>query len=219
MLDQFKPKSSESSDLSHACEVLWHQHVRSDLIFSRRLILCKACCSFFYLTPESDHPKEYCVLSQHYLMENEVTSLEKMVDFFKPPPCLNVDQLGRSGAPGVIPSAEMPVPIFSFSHRTTALQAVLEGKEALQARAKPENRYLAEQSDHMKLQICDQKAEIEALRAENEELLIQLVRMKAQLRFEKRAVTRLANHILLFANEDCCCDDTGPEVHDKGLLK
>ena len=219
-LDQYRSKGTEIRDFGDECQRLWTEHIRTDLIYSKKLLLCKACLGFFYQRPDADHPKAHVVMAQQYLIENDITSLERFADFFKPSSTRSSGEMPAKTSdqpPSLDPQALIPT--FTFKHRANGASGHLEAKEVQRFGSKDSQRYLVEHVEHMKKQLCDQKCEIEALRAENEDLLLQMVRLRAKVSSEKRAVARLANHVLLYTEEDWCCGDTGQPGQDKPHLK
>ena len=75
---------------------------------------------------------------------------------------------------------------------------------------KDNTKTLLSQLEHQKKTICDLTNENEILKTENEELLLKMVRLQAKTSSDKRALERLANHMLLYCEVDCGC--TGEEA-------
>src|ERR1044071_1566881 len=80
-----KEPGSHEETLWAVCDHLWSTKVRTTLIYGSSLELCRTCISFFDSKEKHDHPERDIVTVQQYFLANELTSLDKMVDFFKPP--------------------------------------------------------------------------------------------------------------------------------------
>ena len=62
-------------EFKEACEEIWNTHVRSDLIFNKKLLLCKTCLAFFYQSDsQADHPREHVLQVQKYCVDHGITS-------------------------------------------------------------------------------------------------------------------------------------------------
>src|ERR1044071_10291404 len=104
-----KEPGSHEETLWAVCDHLWSTKVRTTLIYGSSLELCRTCISFFDSKEKHDHPERDIVTVQQYFLANELTSLDKMVDFFKPPI--------RSTSNGQLATAEPLLPALSTKHR------------------------------------------------------------------------------------------------------
>lgn len=205
-----KEAQATERELWKACNTLWAQNVRQDLIYGTKLALCKACASFFYSNSDNDHPKDHVVIVQDYFLTNDVTSVSKMVDLFRmSSKVTKVMDFGR-GFP--------TYPIMSTIHKEIqAFGSSLDPSLPLDRVAllcTETTKQMKEVLDQQNKIICDLRCEVEELRDQNEELMLKMVKLKAKTGFDKRALTRLANHMLLYCEECKCeggqCDHTTP---------
>jgi len=195
------PKSTEK-ELWRACNTLWTENVRQDLIYSSKLAFCKACASFFYSQADNDHPGEHVLIVHEYFMANGITSLSKMVDFFRPASKMTtVVDFGLS-----LPT----LPIMSTVHRMVNAkgfsQESSQSFDRVTLLCRDTTKQMMELVDQQTKTICDLRCEVEELRNQNEELLLKMVKSKAKESFNKRALARLANHMLLYC-EECHCEN------------
>ncbi len=195
------PKSAEKQ-LWAACNTLWTENVRQDLLYNSKLAFCKACASFFYSQADNDHPGEHVLLVHEYFMANDITSLSKMVDFFRPASKITtVVEFGFS-----LPT----LPVMSTIHRLVNTKEfspdLSQTVDRVTLLCRDTTQQMMEVVDQQTKTICDLRSEVEELRNQNEELLLKMVKSKAKESFNKRALARLANHMLLYC-EECQCEN------------
>jgi hypothetical protein len=208
-LENYREKPTGDQEHYAACNRIWNEHIRTDLIFSKNLMLCKGCLSFYYNRSDADHPREHVVLSQYYLAEQDVTSLDKFVQLFKP-------SLKTAGKSDDSSTNLKYFPVFSFKHRACSPSyGILEANETQTPLVKESIKYFIDQVQHLKKQTAKQKAEIEDLRQENDHLLRSLVRLRANSSLQTSHVARLASNILLYCDEECCCEDQVSQKDNK----
>lgn len=195
------PKSTEK-ELWRVCSTLWTENVRQDLVYSSKLSFCKACVSFFYSQAHNDHPGEHVLMVHEYFMANDITSLSKMVDFFRP--ASKMTTVVESGLS--LPT----LPVMSTIHRMVNTkgfsQESSQSFDRVALLCRDTTKQMMEVVDQQNKTICDLRCEVEELRNQNEELLLKMVKSKAKASFNKRALARLANHMLLYC-EECQCEN------------
>ena len=73
--EQSMPALFSMKEFKEACEEIWNNHVRSDLIFNKKLLLCKTCLAFFHQSDsQADHPREHVLQVQKYCVDHGITS-------------------------------------------------------------------------------------------------------------------------------------------------
>ena len=196
-----KEGKSAERELWKACNTLWAENVRQDLVYSTKLALCKSCASFFYSHSEHDHPREDIVAVQEYFMANDITSACKMVDFFRPS--------HKAGKVAVFDQSVAHIPTMSTIHKIVNFYGPTHDSglpiDRVTLLCRDTTKQMMEVVDQQNKTICDLRCEVEELRNQNEELLLKMVKLKAKTGFDKRAMARLANHMLLYC-EECQCE-------------
>lgn len=195
------PKTTEK-ELWACCNHLWTEYVRENLIYSKNLLFCRSCISFFYVRADHDHPSDHVVSVQKHFLANDITSLTKMVDYFRP--------ATKLAKPGLFDPSLPTMPAFSHLHRRQ-VSAVFPGHSS-QSLDQPvflcgdNTMAMKEHIDFLSKTICSLQSELETLREENAELRIQIIKSNSKVQFEKRSIIRLANHIILHCDQECRCD-------------
>ena len=73
--EQSIPALFSMKEFKEACEEIWSTHVRSDLIFNKKLLLCKTCLAFFHQSDyQADHPREHVLQVQKYCVDHGIIS-------------------------------------------------------------------------------------------------------------------------------------------------
>lgn len=217
--EALKEAQAFERELWKACNTLWAANVRQDLLYGTKLALCKTCASFFYLNSDNDHPKEHVVNVQEFFLANEVTSVSKMVDLFRmSSKVAKIVDLGRG----------FPIyPVLSTIHKEIqafgASQDTSQSLDRVELLCVETAKQMKEVVDQQNKTICDLRCEVEELREQNEELMLKMMKLKAKTSFDKRALTRLANHMLLYCEECQCeqdqCDHTTPNEFSENKTK
>ena len=200
--DPAKDHKAIEKELHSCCSYLWTEYVRENLIFSKNLLFCRSCNSFFYCRVDHDHPSEHVVLVQKHFVANDITSLAKMVEYFRP--------ATKLAKPGLFDFSLPTLPAFSHLHRRQVCS--LGPGNSSQAKDQPvflcaDNTMAAkEHIDFLNKTICSLQSELDTLREENAELRIEIMKNNSKVQFEKRSIIRLANHIILHCDQECRCD-------------
>lgn len=201
-LERFREKGSDEKDLREACEKLWGDYIRADLIFGRNLWLCLPCLAFFYAAPDSGHSRDQCVLVYRYFSDRCITSPAKLVEFMKEAlgTHIVIDTI-REGL-----SSGPTKPTMSKVHLPSA----------------PKRPHLAPESDLKKCK--DKLVETQVnlfnseevakvlhnhnnqLKQENEELLIELFREREHSGHIKKIILGLIDQIATICSEGCSCN-------------
>lgn len=122
-------QASKTTQFKAACETLWNEQVRTDLIFSRRLLYCKACVCFFYGSNETNtHPQCMTTTSQQLCQDNNINSEDTLAEV------LWKEASGLSWLFG-----ETPLPRYSTVH--------LEPAQPVQPASQPRPRSPAKKND------------------------------------------------------------------------
>ena len=194
-LETFREKSDHDKALKETCEKLWEEHIRPDLIFSRKLQLCRPCQAFHYQSdPESDHPKDQVVLVLKHFADQGVTSQAKLFEYFKASPFL-ASHLDKR--PDFLPS-------FSAKH---IQQPAWPGRGST---ASPqEAHWLKERVLEVEREVAELTAKVveledknQQLSAENEQLLTELLRHQVAHGKERKAIARLAHSLHAICVQD-----------------
>lgn len=196
-----KDGKTDERELWKACNKLWIENVRQDLIYSSKLALCKSCVTFFYSNSDNDHPKEHVVNVHAYFIANDITSLTKMMDYFRP--------AWKSTKIADFGQGQVTLPIISTIHRTVNAsgfsQVIGNPFDRVTVLCRDTTQQMMEVVDQQNKAICDLRCEVEELRSQNEELLLKMVKLQAKTSSDKRALARLANHMLIYC-EECSCE-------------
>lgn len=199
-LEAFRDKRAPEKDWSAACETLWSDHVRTDLIYSKKLMLCLPCLGFFYDGSQHDHPKEHCLLVQRFLMDHEVTSLSKFTDFLRGA----ANNTGSSSQTNAADTDNLIRPSFSTKHSTayvSRLQPQVTSSLALyKDRVLDLNAQL--QDVQAKLQAAVQ--ELKTLRKQHEECLLELLTQRQTAGQEKKTIALLVQQVLRICEDSGC---------------
>lgn len=201
-LDKYREKGSEHKHLQTACEELWDECIRADLIYGRNLWLCLPCLAFFYATTDADHPRDQCVLVQRYFTDRSITSPAKLLDFMK-------EALG-------------------YNMKVDSIRADLASGPAIPTMRKahlpsmPNRPHLAPESELRKCK--DKLAETQVslagheevakaleqhnlqLKEENETLLLELMRERELSGKNKKIILGLLDQIIEICYDGCWCD-------------
>lgn len=194
-LETFREKSDHDKALKEACDKLWEEHIRPDLIFGRKLQLCRPCQAFHYQAdPESDHPKDQVVLVLQHFADQGVTSQAKLFEYFKASPFL-ASHLDKR--PDFLPS-------FSAKHIAQPAWpgrgSIAGPQEAqwLKERVLEVEREVSELTDR----VVELEDKVQTLSAENEQLLSQLLRQQVAHCQERKAIARLAHSLHAICLQD-----------------
>ena len=194
-LDAFRERSEHDRAFKEACDKLWEDYVRPDLIFGRKLLLCRPCQAFFYQgDTAADHPKEHVILAQRFMGENGITSPAKLVQFFKGDLSLTTDS-------GIKPDH---IPTFSSKHvgawlaKPSPAGGPEEQTKWHRNRALEVERELAQAT----ARIGDLETEIQQMKKDNDDLMHELLRVRVTKSQERRAVNRLATSIMAICSDD-----------------
>jgi hypothetical protein len=197
-LEKFREKTNDHCELTAACEKLWNDYVRTELIYGKGLLLCTSCISLFYAkTADSDHPKHHIIRVHEFCLDHHITSLSKTVDMFR--------QLTQTTEKSSTTTKILPV--YSAKHRVvTIAQSAITGLLPIERLNRVQETLV--EIEYLKKTVSDLKSEVHSLRAENEELLVEIVRLKSNFAYDKKALHRLATDMLVHCEDHCKCLDS-----------
>jgi hypothetical protein len=201
-LANFRDTGSELKDLQAACDGLWEECIRNDLIYGRNLWLCLPCLAFFYATPDADHPRDQCVIVQRYFSERSITSLAKLLEFMK-------DALGHNSKVDSVRaelSSGPSKPIMSKAHSVRAPK---------RPHLAPDNELRKSKDNMARLQVeltnCQEENralqdQAIQLKQENEALLIELLRERESKGMNNKIILGLIDQIAGVCYEGTICE-------------
>jgi hypothetical protein len=176
---------------------LWDNHVRTELIYGKKLRFCKTCFVFYYQTdPEADHPVEDSESVQKFFGEAGITSLSRLVNFLW-------NAYSRvSGFQPVLAN------MMTAKHRpaTMASQQTFSLLEmnSLYAKLALQQSQLAEATKKVE----ELETERNLLLKENEEMMEELLKTRTQASQDFSRIHRLCAQIgTLCHPKECCCPD------------
>jgi hypothetical protein len=201
-LDKFVNRPSDDKNLKSACDDLWEECIRADLIYGRNLWLCLPCLAFFYATTDADHPRDQCVMVQRYFSDRSITSPAKLLDFMKEAIGHNIkdDSIRTELASGPtkpsmskahLPSAPKRPHLTTDSELKKSMDRLVETKISLAGRQEV-SKALEQRNEQLK--------------QENETLLLELMHERELSGKNKKIILGLLDQIVEICYDGCWCD-------------
>ena len=101
-------QTNATEEFKAACHSLWDNHVRTDLVFARKLLFCRACLCFFHANDtKAAHPQCQTCLSRQLCTEYKVSSPESLTEALQKEATLLQEYM---------PGAVQLIPRFSSAH-------------------------------------------------------------------------------------------------------
>jgi len=190
------PKPISASDFKKVCLLLWDNHVRTDLVFGKRLFICMSCIRLAFnadVDCTCDHPKEDIRLVQKFFTELGIISAGHLAEFLwsltpnmASIPTSYADFMSKKHLPRQL-SNSMAVLAPHISNITSKAQA------------------LSVQVNEMTRLLKEAQEEKEALKRENDEILQLLLKARTETGVELNRIGRLAHQIVEMCHHSCCC--------------
>ena len=187
---------AEKAEFHQMVKQLWDTHVRTELIYGKKLRFCKTCFAFFYQTDaESDHPNEETESVQKFFGDAGITSQSKLGSFL---------WKALSRVKGFQPSLNN---ILTGKHRLMSIteqQTTIPLLElnALHIKIAQQQKQLAE----LTKKVEDFQTERHLLLKENEELMGEFLKARS-LNFQDLAkIHRLCAEIGTLCHSRCGCE-------------
>ena len=184
-------------DFQHATQLLWDQHVRTELIYGKKLRYCRTCSSFYYEgEPGADHPPEDTEAVQHFFQQAGISTVAKLANFLWANNC-KVDSFPPSSGS-----------FFSTKHQPRRASASPGGHQpslaGLQARAHALQLQVAE----LVRRLEETEMEKQILQRDNEEIMGELLRTRTAGEMSIARIQRLTHQISSLCNPiGCCCGE------------
>ena len=207
-IENYRDKSADDRELSSACETLWSEHIRTDLVFSKKLQLCLICLAFHYPSPDADHPVDQVVAVQRFFSENSITSLGRLVDFMRD----NISKATGASGNGS-KDQKLRIPSFSSKHQPVGGSLLFISDHNLHMlRLRDQAADLQSLLSANEEVVAVLRDELQRLRKENEEIMLELYRHREAQGQRTKVVLRLLNQIIsCIGGCQCSCDCSTPE--------
>jgi hypothetical protein len=196
-------RSAYSEEFRAACESLWENHVRAELILGKRLRFCYTCCAFYYQAdPEANHPETETESVQRLFVKVGVTCQASLANFLWE--TLETANCRPAITWSMMSSRHQPRAIgFPQGAGMAPLNALQGQVEALSAQLVQSNRAIQEL-----------EAEKRTLKEENQHVISELLKLRLAISLDYGKISCLAGQIENLCHfPDCCHKNEGQEQH------
>ena len=208
-IENYRDKSVDERELSSVCETLWSDHIRTDLVFSKKLQLCLICLAFHYPSPDADHPVDQVVAVQRFFSDNNITSLGRLVEFMR-----DIISKATAGSGNLSKDQKPRMPSFSTKHQPlTGSQLFISDHNLNLLRLRDQAVDLQSQLSANEEVVSVLRDELQRLRKENEEVMVELFRHREMQGQKTKVVLRLLNQIIsCISGCQCTCDCSPADI-------
>ena len=187
---------------NEAVQRLWDEHVRTELIYGKKLMFCRSCLAFYYGSDsKADHPPQDREEVHSFFGGAGITSIQRLANFLwalHGKTLTNVPALFENMVTSKHHIKAKPDSVMGSQSHATSLEARIQSVETQLAR---ESRRVEEM-----------KEENRVLTEDNEEILRELIKTRSELTQSLAKIRQLAMEITGLAHPlDCKCGQ--PELH------